>query len=127
VVDVLRERFPERVAAEFEVVARHAEAAGRSDDAITSYGRAGERAQACRSGRATATTPPAAIPGQAVNSDGAPLHSDRIGSPFGLDRRLDGVFLSNLVGPFFFEETIWLSCSSPRPAFRMFDTRRYVG
>ncbi len=46
VVDVLRERFPERVAAEPEVVARHAEAAGRSDDAITYYGRAGERAQA---------------------------------------------------------------------------------
>jgi len=46
VVDVLREQFPERVAAEPEVVARHAEAAGRSDDAITSYGRAGERAQA---------------------------------------------------------------------------------
>ena len=46
VVDVLRERFPERVDAEPEVVARHAEAAGRSDDAITYYGRAGERAQA---------------------------------------------------------------------------------
>jgi len=45
VVDVLRERFPERVTAEPEVVARHAEAAGRSDDAITYYGRAGERAQ----------------------------------------------------------------------------------
>ena len=46
VVDVLRERFPERAAAEPEVMARHAEAAGRSDDAITYYGRAGERAQA---------------------------------------------------------------------------------
>src|SRR6185295_8293115 len=46
VVDVLQERFPERVAAEPEVVARHAEAAGRSDDGITYYGRAGERAQA---------------------------------------------------------------------------------
>jgi len=46
VVDVLRERFPERVAAEPEAVARHAEAAGRGDDAITYYGRAGERAQA---------------------------------------------------------------------------------
>ena len=46
VVDVLRERFPERVESEPEVVARHAEAAGRSDDAITYYGRAGERAQA---------------------------------------------------------------------------------
>jgi tetratricopeptide (TPR) repeat protein len=46
VVDVLVARFPERVDAEPEVVARHAEAAGRSDDAITHYGRAGERAQA---------------------------------------------------------------------------------
>jgi class 3 adenylate cyclase/tetratricopeptide (TPR) repeat protein len=46
VVDVLRERFPERVESEPELVARHAEAAGRSDDAITYYGRAGERAQA---------------------------------------------------------------------------------
>ena len=46
VVDVLREQFPERVAVEPEVVARHAEAAGRIDDAITYYGRAGERAQA---------------------------------------------------------------------------------
>ena len=46
VVDVLVEQFPERAAAEPEVVARHAEAAGRSDDAITYYGRAGERAQA---------------------------------------------------------------------------------
>jgi class 3 adenylate cyclase/tetratricopeptide (TPR) repeat protein len=46
VVDVLRERFPERVESEPELVARHAEAAGRSDDAITYYGQAGERAQA---------------------------------------------------------------------------------
>src|SRR6476646_3601057 len=46
VVDVLRERFPERVDSEPEVVARHAEAAGRIDDAITHYGQAGERAQA---------------------------------------------------------------------------------
>jgi predicted ATPase len=46
VVDVLRERFPERVESEPELVARHAEAAGRSDDAVTYYGRAGERAQA---------------------------------------------------------------------------------
>jgi predicted ATPase len=46
VVDVLRERFPERVESEPEVVARHAEAARRSDDAMTYYGRAGERAQA---------------------------------------------------------------------------------
>ena len=46
VVDVLRERFPERVTAEPEVVARHAEVAGRIDDAFTYYGQAGERAQA---------------------------------------------------------------------------------
>ena len=44
VVDVLRERFPGRVASEPELLARHAESAGRSDDAITYYGRAGERA-----------------------------------------------------------------------------------
>jgi tetratricopeptide (TPR) repeat protein len=46
VVDVLCERFRERVESEPELVARHAEAAGRSDDAITYYGRAGEQAQA---------------------------------------------------------------------------------
>jgi class 3 adenylate cyclase/tetratricopeptide (TPR) repeat protein len=46
VFDVLRERFPERVTAEPEVVARHAEAAGLGDDAITYYGRAGEQTQA---------------------------------------------------------------------------------
>jgi class 3 adenylate cyclase/tetratricopeptide (TPR) repeat protein len=46
VFDVLREQFPERAAAEPEVVARHAEAAARSDDAITYHGRAGEQAQA---------------------------------------------------------------------------------
>src|SRR5262245_7859908 len=46
VVDVLVERFPERVASEPEVVARHAEAAGRIDDAIIYYRAAGERAQA---------------------------------------------------------------------------------
>jgi tetratricopeptide (TPR) repeat protein len=45
VVDVLRERFPERVEREPELAARHAEAAGRSDDAITYYGQAGEQAQ----------------------------------------------------------------------------------
>src|SRR5262245_4409327 len=45
VVDVLRERFPERVESEPELLARHAEAAGRADDAITYYGGAGERAQ----------------------------------------------------------------------------------
>jgi predicted ATPase len=46
VVDGLRERFPERVESEPEVMARHAEAAGRTDDAITYYGWAGERAKA---------------------------------------------------------------------------------
>jgi class 3 adenylate cyclase/predicted ATPase len=46
VVDVLVERFPERVESEPEVVARHAEAAGRIDDAIIYYRSAGERAQA---------------------------------------------------------------------------------
>jgi len=46
VVDVLAETFPARAAAEPELVARHAEAAGRSDAAIASYQRAGERAQA---------------------------------------------------------------------------------
>jgi tetratricopeptide (TPR) repeat protein len=46
VVDILVERFGERVAAEPELVARHAESAGRIDDAITYYGGAGERAQA---------------------------------------------------------------------------------
>jgi predicted ATPase len=46
VVEILVERFPERATAEPEVVARHAEAAGRSDDAIAYYGRAGEQAQA---------------------------------------------------------------------------------
>ena len=46
VVDVLVAEFPERVAAEPEVVARHAEVAGRTDDAIACYQRAGEHAQA---------------------------------------------------------------------------------
>jgi class 3 adenylate cyclase/tetratricopeptide (TPR) repeat protein len=46
VVEVLVERFSERATAEPELVARHAEAAGRIDDAITYYGRAGELAQA---------------------------------------------------------------------------------
>jgi tetratricopeptide (TPR) repeat protein len=46
VVDVLLHAFPERAAAEPELVARHAEAAGRSDVAIVSHRRAGERAQA---------------------------------------------------------------------------------
>jgi class 3 adenylate cyclase/tetratricopeptide (TPR) repeat protein len=44
-VEILRERFPERAAAEPEIVARHADAAGRIDEAITYYGLAGERAQ----------------------------------------------------------------------------------
>jgi predicted ATPase len=46
VVDILRERLPERAAAEPEMVARHAEAAGRIDEALTYHGLAGERAQA---------------------------------------------------------------------------------
>jgi predicted ATPase len=41
----LEERFPERVAAEPEVVARHADAAGLAATAVTYYQRAGERAQ----------------------------------------------------------------------------------
>ena len=45
VVDVLR-AVPRARQSEPELVARHAEAAGRSDDAITYYGRAGEQAQA---------------------------------------------------------------------------------
>lgn len=45
VVDVLLERFPERAAAEPELVARHAEAAGRVATAVDCYQRAGERAQ----------------------------------------------------------------------------------
>jgi class 3 adenylate cyclase len=40
----LEDRFPERVAAEPEVVARHAEAAGLAAKAVTYYQRAGERA-----------------------------------------------------------------------------------
>ncbi len=46
VVDALRTQFSERAAAEPEMVARHAEAAGRIDDAVMHYGRAGEHAQA---------------------------------------------------------------------------------
>jgi len=45
VSQVLDERFPERVAAEPEVVARHADAAGLAATAATYYQRAGERAQ----------------------------------------------------------------------------------
>ena len=46
VADVLVAEFPERAAAEPEVVARHAELAGRIDEAIAAYQRAGEQAQA---------------------------------------------------------------------------------
>jgi tetratricopeptide (TPR) repeat protein len=46
VVGILLERFPERAAAEPEVVARHADLAGRIDDAIIYHGLAGEHALA---------------------------------------------------------------------------------
>jgi predicted ATPase len=46
VFSALVEEFPERAAAEPEAVARHAELAGRIDDAIAGYQRAGEHAQA---------------------------------------------------------------------------------
>jgi class 3 adenylate cyclase len=46
VVDVLEKEFPERVAAEPEVVARHAELASRDDEAIALYRRAGQQAEA---------------------------------------------------------------------------------
>ena len=46
VVDVLMQKFPERAASEPEVVARHAELAGRIDEAIASYRRAGQQAEA---------------------------------------------------------------------------------
>ncbi len=46
VADALVAEFPERAAAEPEAVARHAELAGRIDEAIASYQRAGEQAQA---------------------------------------------------------------------------------
>jgi len=45
VAQVLQERFPERVAAEPEVVARHADAARLTGTAVTYYQRAGEQAQ----------------------------------------------------------------------------------
>ena len=45
VVRALEERFPERAAAEPEVLARHCEAAGLVDDAIAYYQRAGEAAR----------------------------------------------------------------------------------
>jgi class 3 adenylate cyclase/predicted ATPase len=44
VVEVLEERFPERVASEPEVIARHYDQAGLAAQAITHYQRAGERA-----------------------------------------------------------------------------------
>ena len=44
IAQVLEERFPERVAAEPEVLARHYEQAGLAAQAITHYQRAGERA-----------------------------------------------------------------------------------
>jgi class 3 adenylate cyclase/predicted ATPase len=44
VVQVLEQRFPERVASAPEVIARHADAAGRVVTAVTYYQRAGERA-----------------------------------------------------------------------------------
>ena len=46
VVEVLLAQFPERASAEPEVMARHAELAGQTDEAITYYQRAGEEAQA---------------------------------------------------------------------------------
>jgi tetratricopeptide (TPR) repeat protein len=46
VVDVLLTEFPERAAAAPEVVGRHAEVAGRMDEAIAYHQRAGEQAQA---------------------------------------------------------------------------------
>jgi class 3 adenylate cyclase/tetratricopeptide (TPR) repeat protein len=45
VVEVLLAQFPDRVAAEPEVIARHAELAGQTDEAIMYYQRAGEQAQ----------------------------------------------------------------------------------
>ncbi len=46
VVEVLLAQFPDRAAAEPEVMARHAELAGQIDEAIKYYQRAGEQAQA---------------------------------------------------------------------------------
>src|SRR5215475_3983794 len=45
VIDALVAQFPERAAAEPEVVARHAEGAGRSDEALIYLQRAGQQAQ----------------------------------------------------------------------------------
>ncbi len=46
VVEVLLAQFPERAAAEPEVMARHAELGGQTEEAITYYQRAGEQTQA---------------------------------------------------------------------------------
>jgi class 3 adenylate cyclase/tetratricopeptide (TPR) repeat protein len=46
IVEVLLAQFPERAAAEPEVMARHAELAGQTNEAIRYYQRAGEQAQA---------------------------------------------------------------------------------
>jgi tetratricopeptide (TPR) repeat protein len=46
IVEVLLEQFPERAAGEPEVMGRHAELAGQTDQAITYYQSAGEQAQA---------------------------------------------------------------------------------
>ena len=46
VVEVLLAQFPERAAAQPEVMARHAELAGQTNEAIRYYQRAGEQAQA---------------------------------------------------------------------------------
>jgi class 3 adenylate cyclase/tetratricopeptide (TPR) repeat protein len=46
VVEVMLAQFPERAAAEPEVMARHAELAGQTGEAITYHQRAGEQAQA---------------------------------------------------------------------------------
>src|SRR5262249_62318879 len=62
--------------------------------------RPGRRAGAgAQDGRATATTPAAAIPGQAVGSGGAPLHSDRIGSHSGLTAALTMCSIELVAGP----------------------------
>ncbi len=45
IADVLVAEYPERAAAEPELLARHAEAAGRTQEAIAGYERAGERAR----------------------------------------------------------------------------------
>src|SRR5262249_24420099 len=119
VVDVLRERFPKRVAAELEVVARHAEAAGRRDDAITYYGRAGERAQARRTAALLRLL--RLRPSQArLWLWRRTADFSRHGVAFRLDRRFNLVCYRARCGPrvFALKETIGLSGSSPRSAFR---------